>query len=577
MLWPLEDENINARIWDFAGHTVTHAVHQFFLSERCLYIVVYDGRTEQRNRLAYWLNHMKNYGGNSSAIILVNEQDQHTVDIQINNLKEKYSIAGVYSFSIKNDTEALESFRDEVAVYIGNNPSWNKQLIPKNYFQVKSDLEALFSKENNDSGKEHISKKEFEAIARAHDVDDIDQLLIDLHALGVSLWYQGMEEFDTLVLNPEWISHGVYQIINWVNDKKVHALSLSEFANVFADDAERFPGCHHQFLFNLMKHYELAYETKNAACLIIPHLLHEDRPERLPDFPVGESLMLKYKAEQPLPPHTISRFIVRHNQEIRAQKHDHLVWRYGVVLEDGNGSVALIREDDRTISVSVKGQDKTHYISRLRETLNDIFNSYKSEKPELLYRVERYGMVADNLDEKHPLWLPDSKILNHATDHKLYYEDISKQDIDLNRTANQYNISANNVILGGHGHTLTEDKSTHFNFHHCNIGLQGGLNELAQYLTEAGSKEAATELENAAKALEQAEQCTSQEDIKKKGIAKRLTRLVADLGDKNSSLHKSVEGIKHGVGIAQDIGKGYNDLAQWVGLPQIPTPFLKKE
>lgn len=33
-LWKLEKENINVTIWDFAGHTVTHAVHQFFLSER---------------------------------------------------------------------------------------------------------------------------------------------------------------------------------------------------------------------------------------------------------------------------------------------------------------------------------------------------------------------------------------------------------------------------------------------------------------------------------------------------------------------------------------------------------------
>lgn len=51
------------KVVNFAWHTVTHAVHQFFLSERCLYIMVYDGRTEERNRLVYWLNHMKNFGG----------------------------------------------------------------------------------------------------------------------------------------------------------------------------------------------------------------------------------------------------------------------------------------------------------------------------------------------------------------------------------------------------------------------------------------------------------------------------------------------------------------------------------
>ncbi len=70
--------------------------------------------------------------------------------------------------------------------------------------------------------------------------------------------------------------------------------------------------------------------------LIIPHLLKEDCPDELADFPMGESLMLRYKAEQPLPPNTISRFIVRHNQEIKRESNNYVVWRYGVVLEDGH-------------------------------------------------------------------------------------------------------------------------------------------------------------------------------------------------------------------------------------------------
>jgi hypothetical protein len=64
-------------------------------------------------------------------------------------------------------------------------------------------------------------------------------------------------------------------------------------------------------------------------------------------------------------------------------------------------------------------------------------------------------------------------------------------------------------------------------------------------------------------------------EIKKKGIANRLRRLVNDLEDKDSNLHKTVKGIKNGVGIAQDIAKGYNAIAQWVGMPQVPQPLLK--
>ncbi len=578
MRWELEldQENINVRIWDFAGHTVTHAVHQFFLSERCLYLMVYDGRTEERNRLEYWLNHMKNFGGDSKAIILVNERDKHSVDIPINFLKEQYPIAGFYAFSIKDDKSELEGFRNDVADYIKNNPSWEKQEIPAEYYHVKDKLENLFAKNDKEKGREHITKEEFNTIAGKHDVKDIDELLKALHYLGVSLWYKDMEEFNTLVLNPEWISDGIYKIINWVSEEKKHSLTLTDFQTVFKDDENRYPERHHKFLSKLMKHYELVYEAVGGE-LIIPHLLDEDRPEKLPDFPVGDSLMLRYKAEQPLPPNTVSRFIVRHHEEIKQEKKNSLVWRYGVVLEDASGSIALVREEDRTISVSVKGKDKTNYISKLRGTLNDIFNSYKSEKPELQYRIERFEQIPDELEAKNPLLLSASKIINHVKDKELYYEDGTRQRIDLTPTVNLYNITTKSLNHGGPGSQFTHDESTHttFNFNKCNTGLQGKLNELALLLTGRHNKIEAEELKLAANALEQVEDIESTEKVKKSGIANILERLSNDLNSEESGLHKAVKGIKNGVSIGQDIAKGYNSIAQWLGLPQVPTPFLK--
>ena len=476
MIWKLDDENINVRIWDFAGHTVTHAVHQFFLSERCLYLMVYDGRTEERNRLEYWLDHMKNYGGDSKAIILVNKRDQHSVDIPINSLKEQYSIEGFYTFSIKDDETDLMAFRNDVSEYIRNNPSWKKQEIPVNYYKVKDELENLFEKGKKEICREHITRDEFDEIAGRHDVENTEELLEDLHFLGVSLLYKDMEEIDTLVLNPEWISHGVYKIINWVNEEKKHSLTSDDFTTVFKEDANRYPENKHKFLFKLMIRYELAYETAKGEKLIIPHLLKEDRPAEIPDFPMGESLMLRYKAEQPLPPNTISRFIVRHNHEIKKEKNS-LEWRYGVVLEDGNGSIALVREEDRTISVSVKGKDKTNYISTLRDTLNDIFNSYKSEKPELQYRIERLGQILDELEAKNPLWLPDTKIINHHKREKPYYDDATDLNIPMASVVNIYKIEAENVISGGQGNKIVKNS---IDFRDNNISLQGNLNELGQ-------------------------------------------------------------------------------------------------
>jgi hypothetical protein len=256
-----------------------------------------------------------------------------------------------------------------------------------------------------------------------------------------------MMDFKTLVLNPEWISQGIYKIINWANNRKQdrHSVSLSGFSKIFENETNRFPIDKHIFLFELMKCYELAYETEKKNHLIIPHLLHKDKPAVLPDFPVGNSLMLRYKAEKPLPPNTISRFIVRHNEAIKKEKNEFLVWRYGVVLEDGKGSVALVREDDRMISVAVKGQEQTAFLDELRKTLNDIFNSYKSQKPELQYRIERFGQIPENKE----LWLQDSKIYKHYVNNRLYYDEFSDRNMSMQPVVDNNKISIENLFIDG--------------------------------------------------------------------------------------------------------------------------------
>jgi len=241
--------------------------------------------------------------------------------------------------------------------------------------------------------------------------------------------------------------------------------------------------------------------------------------------------------------------------------------------------MALVREEDRTISVAVKGSDKTNYLSVLRATLNDIFNSYKCRKPEMQYRIEQFGQIPDAVAERTPLWLSGAKIYNHADANRLYFEDLTGRDMDLTYVRDIYNIRAENLLWGGRENQLLHDHSRHvtFNFHECNIGLQGNLNELAQLLAERGNEEAAEELKNAASALEQAEKLKTPEEIKKKGLANPLRRLVETLGDENSGLNTAVRGIKNGIGIAQDIANGYNGIAQWLGLPQVPNVFLKKD
>ncbi len=582
-LWKLEKEKINVNIWDFAGHTVTHAVHKFFLSERSLYIIVYDGRSEDRNRLKYWLDHMKNYGGDSKAIILVNERDGHKPDIPENFLKSKYPIERFESFSIGNNPEKLGEFRQFVIRYISTNPSWDNQKIPTKYFKVKEKLGELFVRGVESKGEEYISRDKFDEIAKDYEIEEPDKLLSNLHALGISLWYPDIEGYDTLVLNPEWISQGVYQVINWLKNVKIHSLVLDDFNEIFKENIDRYPVEQHEFIFNLMIHYELAYKAKNTNRLVIPHLLDEDQPakEYFPEFKLDDSLMLKYHSEQPIPPDVIPRFIVRMNRDIKkvSRKNCVLVWRYGVILEIGNKAIALVQKDGQNISVQVKGIEKKEYLTEIRDTLNDIYDSYKTKKPELRYRVTRYGEILEEIEEQHPVWVSERKIAGYSKKNRMYYDEITDQDIDLRKEKDKYNIPEGIINYGtmNIGNRDVRIEENNFNFTDCNFNVQGSLNELAYSLQSINKREEANELKDAADALQKIENIQDKTEVKRSGLTNKLRRVVEAFEDKKSTLSKTVQGVKNGISIAQDIAEGYNKIAQWCALPQVPTPFLKKK
>ena len=102
-------QDANVYVWDFAGHAITHATHRCFLSERCVYVILYDGRTEGRNRLEYWLNHVRFYGGDSQVFVLVNLRGVHRPDVQENYIRDHYKDQNCkfYYFSIKDDAKEL--------------------------------------------------------------------------------------------------------------------------------------------------------------------------------------------------------------------------------------------------------------------------------------------------------------------------------------------------------------------------------------------------------------------------------------------------------------------------------------
>src|SRR6266478_1814063 len=80
-----------AHIWDFGGQDIMHGTHQFFLTERSLYVLVLSGRGGAEDQdVEYWLKMIESFGGESPVIVVLNKIDEHQFDLNRSALTLKY-------------------------------------------------------------------------------------------------------------------------------------------------------------------------------------------------------------------------------------------------------------------------------------------------------------------------------------------------------------------------------------------------------------------------------------------------------------------------------------------------------
>ncbi|MDR2580615.1 MAG: hypothetical protein LBC85_06455 [Fibromonadaceae bacterium] len=554
-----EKDNTNVHIWDFAGHSITHAAHRCFLSERCIYIILYDGRTEGRNRLDYWLNHVRDYGGDSKIYVLANIKDDHKPNIEENYIRKHYTkhLCEFYYFSIKDDVGKLENFRFEITQHIVNDPAWG-QNIPNNYFLAKEKLKSTFSDE-----RDYITIDDFKQV-----VPEVsNEMLKALHSLGICLHYEEIDEFCTLVLSPKWITWGIYHIINWLKNIQEHyQLKISDFNKIFADSIVKYPMDKHHFLYRLLIKYELAYEDNNKGVLIIPQCLNKDQPEEtyFPEFLKHERLFTRFDAKQkddntpmPFPPDIMPRIIVKRSTEASFEKSK--VWRYGALLYFSPDTFAYIQQKDSVILLKVAGKERQHYHDMIRGTILDTIYSYTSfqeNDPEIKYELI-----------EHPdTMYPETSLKNLLAQKLPTFDDLGlNKTIDVQENARQYKIDNLTIIHAPiHGGSVTFDiDTTVSSYNHYSTVLKNRLDELTQLL-ESSREVDIKELTAASKCLSE---CKSREQSNKmKKLRTALGKVRDQLADEESTLHKTVKTIKNGTKLAQDfieVYKSFSILNGW--------------
>ncbi|MFN8453742.1 MAG: COR domain-containing protein [Anaerolineae bacterium] len=364
----INDQQIRLNVWDFGGQEIMHATHQFFLTKRSLYLLVIDARLgEKENRLEEWLKLIGSFGGESPVIVVGNKIDQQPLDLDKRGLMLKYPHIRAIIETSCLDGRGLAELRTAIERQIAGLPHVRDELL-QSWFNVKTRLEGV--------DRDYLPYYEYLSICQTEGIaDDLSQrtLIGFLHDLGVVLNFQDDPRLEeTNILNPEWVTQGVYKILNNHALMTEHGGVLKrEFLSQILDPA-RYPRDKHLFIVDMMRKFELCFDFEGFADrkFLIPDLLPKEEPAS-GDW--SNSLAFQYHYDV-LPGSVISRFIVRMNHLI----HQNTYWRNGVVLayEDGvsnrpyryaarkpvrssEGNLALIKADreEKKIFIWVSGPE----------------------------------------------------------------------------------------------------------------------------------------------------------------------------------------------------------------------------
>lgn len=432
--------NIQTYVWDFGGQEIMHATHQFFLSKLSLYILVLDSRKEKNAE--YWLKYIEGFGGDSPVLVLLNKIDLNPrFDVNRKHLKDKYkNLIDFHRISCKANI-GIDTFIPIIEKTL-HQVEFHNINIPSSWFRVRKNLEQMEFP--------FIGHAEFQKLCVEEKITEESEqirLVRFLNNLGIILHFEDFDLKDTYVLEPGWVTKGVYKIINSNQlAKGKGVLRLDDFEKIFTGDMGKnslYPSKTHKYIIDLMKKFELCFPLEEGIVLI-PNLL--DVTESQFEFDYNNSLKFIFQYDF-LPKSIILRLIVRMNKEIKKR----LCWRSGVVLiNESLQAEAVIIEDaeEKRIYVFVSGEQKKNYLTIIRHAFNGIHSSFeKLEISELVPLPDAEQITIDydelvGLEKMNEVYLPIGKLQKRFNVKKLLDGIEAKE----NRMENFPNIEKINAV-----------------------------------------------------------------------------------------------------------------------------------
>jgi internalin A len=391
-----ERNKMTYNLWDFGGQDYYRLLHQLFVAEQSVYVIVTDtDRNKNEEEIDFWLDTIQRLGrdkqGNYGPVVLFQNPKTNREGDAFLDLKKRYPF-----------WQQTEQFVINLNALAENTEGYDRKEADK-FRRFKQYLEARFCqldhigremptqwvavrKALNKHLKDNwISVELFNKICLKAGIDEAeeqDDLLDIFHTLGYVLHYQNTALKGMVILNREWVTDALYRVL----DDDTVAANKGWFRQADAEKIWYEPHYKNRTpeLLTLMGVFKLSYYNALSDKHIVPAKL-SDITEGMPEWDKTNNVRLHLQYDW-MPRALATQLIVSlHDNIVAFENGEQWIWRRGAVL-DGRKldlkDVQVLIEDnwrDNTIAISAKGEHSEWLIRTIMKNWRTVHEPFEDK------------------------------------------------------------------------------------------------------------------------------------------------------------------------------------------------------
>lgn len=367
---PTDRITMDLTTWDFGGQDIYHATHQFFLTDRSLFLLLWDAQVGwQESKLYYWLDLIKARAPQAPVILVATHLDPRPADLPLSSIRDAYP--GMITASLSADSatgEGIDTVRSQIAAQAAKLPLMGVRW-PLDWLDA---VEAVRSRPER-----YVTPAQLYGFMAERNVTEPQaqqNLASALHSLGNILMYTDDEELkDLVVLHPQWLTSYISRVLDAGQVRRNDGVFTSEHRRELWADLDV---ALHQHFIGMMERFDLSYRTTDRQSSLVVELLPWEPPayETLWETTRQHRIVrLRYRLRT-VPPGIPTWFIAREHRFTTG-----LHWRSGALLRDHDGAhLGLVTVDRhaKTAEIAVRGPYPHDFFAVLKNGFEQTLRRY---------------------------------------------------------------------------------------------------------------------------------------------------------------------------------------------------------